>query len=42
MSLIRVFQIALRGWGRTVKNEVFIGSLHENFYLVGRELTFGG
>ena len=25
-----------------VKNEVFIGLLHENFYLVGRELTFGG
>ena len=23
----------------TVKNEVFIGLLHENFYLVGRELT---
>ena len=26
----------------TVKNEVFIGLLHENFYLVGKELTFGG
>ena len=26
----------------TVKNEVFIGLLHENFYLVGNELTFGG
>ena len=26
----------------TVKNEVFIGLLHENFYLVGRELTFVG
>ena len=26
----------------TVKNEVFIGLLHENFYLVERELTFGG
>ena len=25
-----------------VKNEVFIGLLHENFYLVGKELTFGG
>ena len=25
----------------TVKNEVFIGLLHENFYLVVRELTFG-
>ena len=25
----------------TVKNEVFIGLLHENFDLVGRELTFG-
>ena len=25
----------------TVKNEVFIGLLLENFYLVGRELTFG-
>ena len=25
----------------TVKNEVFIGLLDENFYLVGRELTFG-
>ena len=24
------------------KNEVFIGLLYENFYLVGRELTFGG
>ena len=24
----------------TVKNEVFIGLLHETFYLVGRELTF--
>ena len=24
----------------TVKNEVFIGLLHENFHLVGRELTF--
>ena len=23
----------------TIKNEVFIGLLHENFYLVGRELT---
>ena len=26
----------------TVKNEVFIGLLHEKFYLVGKELTFGG
>ena len=26
----------------TVKNEVFIGLLHEKLYLVGRELTFGG
>ena len=26
----------------TVKNEVFIGLLHEIFYLVGRELTFDG
>ena len=26
----------------TVKNEVFIGLLHENFYFVVRELTFGG
>ena len=26
----------------TVKNQVFIGLLHENFYLVGRGLTFGG
>ena len=26
----------------TVQNEVFIGLLHENFYLVRRELTFGG
>ena len=26
----------------TVKNQVFISLLHENFYLVGRELTFGG
>ena len=26
----------------TVKNEVFIGLLHENVYLVGRELTFVG
>ena len=26
----------------TVKIEVFIGLLHENFYLVGRKLTFGG
>ena len=26
----------------TVKNEVFISLLHEDFYLVGRELTFGG
>ena len=26
----------------TVKNEVFIGLLHENFYLVGIELTFDG
>ena len=25
----------------TVKNEVSIGLLHENFYLVGRELTVG-
>ena len=25
-----------------VKNEIFIGLLHENFYLMGRELTFGG
>ena len=24
----------------TVKNEVFIGLLHENFYSVGRKLTF--
>ena len=26
----------------TVKNEVFIGLLHDKFYLVGSELTFGG
>ena len=26
----------------TVKNEVFVGLLHENFYLVGRKLIFGG
>ena len=26
----------------TVKNEVFIAISHEIFYLVGRELTFGG
>ena len=26
----------------TVKNEVLISLLHENFYLVGKELTFGG
>ena len=26
----------------TVKNWVFIVILHENFYLVGRELIFGG
>ena len=26
----------------TVKNEVFIGLLHQNFYLVRRELTNGG
>ena len=26
----------------TVKNEVFIGLLHDHFYLVGRELTFSG
>ena len=26
----------------TVKNEIFIGLLHEKFYLVGSELTFGG
>ena len=26
----------------TVNNEVFIGLLHENVYLVGRELSFGG
>ena len=26
----------------TVKDEVFIGLLHENFYLVRKELTFGG
>ena len=26
----------------TLENEVFIGLLRENFYLVGRELTFGG
>ena len=26
----------------TVKNKVFIGLLYENFYLVGKELTFGG
>ena len=26
----------------TVKNEVFIGLLHESFYLVGRELKFDG
>ena len=25
-----------------VENEVFIGLLHENIYLVGREPTFGG
>ena len=25
-----------------IKNEVFIGLLHENFYLVRRELTFAG
>ena len=25
----------------TVKNEVFISLLHKNFYLVGREITFG-
>ena len=25
-----------------VKNEVFIGLLHEKFYLVGSELTFDG
>ena len=25
-----------------VKNEVFIGLLHDHFYLVGRELTFSG
>ena len=25
-----------------VKNEVFIDLLHENFYLMGSELTFGG
>ena len=24
----------------TVKNEGFIGLLHENFHLVGRQLTF--
>ena len=26
----------------TVKNEVFIGLLHGNFYLMGTELAFGG
>ena len=26
----------------TVKDEVFIGLLDENFYLVRKELTFGG
>ena len=26
----------------TVKNEVLIGLLHEDFYLMGRELSFGG
>ena len=26
----------------TDKNDVFIGLLHEQFYLVGREVTFGG
>ena len=26
----------------TAKNEVFIVLLHENLYLVGRELTFDG
>ena len=26
----------------TVKNEFFIGLLHENLYLGGRELTFDG
>ena len=26
----------------TVKNEVFNSLLYENFYSVGRELTFGG
>ena len=25
----------------TIKSEVFIGLLHGNFYLVGRELAFG-
>ena len=25
-----------------VKNEVFIGLLHKKFYLIERELTFGG
>ena len=25
-----------------VKNEVFISLLHENFYIVEKELTFGG
>ena len=26
----------------TVKNEVFIRLLHENFYLLGNKLIFGG
>ena len=26
----------------TVKTDVFVAILHENFYLVERELTFGG
>ena len=26
----------------TVKNEVFIDLFHENFHLMGSELTFGG